>query len=89
MVIIPIRYDFPLLFNIQHKFKKDKISACRFTIINKFTITIIYSLNTLQEERKSLKERLQAIQEVTFTVQKAVGYIASSVESVKKSDFYQ
>lgn len=62
---------------MQNMFKKGGKSARRFTII-------IYSVNTLQEERKSLKERLQAIQEVTFTVQKAVGYIASSVESVKK-----
>lgn len=37
-----------------------------------------------QEEKKSLKERLQAIQEVTQTVQNSIGYIASLCESVKK-----
>lgn len=37
-----------------------------------------------KEEKKSLKERLQAIQEVTQTVQNAIGYIASLGEQVKK-----
>lgn len=37
----------------------------------------------LQEEKKSLKERLQAIQEVTQTVQNSIGYIASLCERVK------
>lgn len=37
-----------------------------------------------QEEKKSLKERLQAIQEVTQTVQNAIGYVASLGEAVKK-----
>ncbi|KPJ05331.1 hypothetical protein RR46_00674 [Papilio xuthus] len=37
----------------------------------------------LQEEKKSLKERLQAIQEVTQTVQNAIGYVASLGEAVK------
>lgn len=36
-----------------------------------------------QEEKKSLKERLQAIQEVTQTVQNSIGYIASLCERVK------
>ncbi|CAG5087763.1 Similar to Mctp: Multiple C2 and transmembrane domain-containing protein (Drosophila melanogaster) [Cotesia congregata] len=35
------------------------------------------------EEKKSLKERLQAIQEVTQTVQNSIGYIASLCERVK------
>ena len=38
----------------------------------------------LQEEKKSLKERLQAIQEVTATVQNAIGAIASVFESINK-----
>ncbi|EFN80631.1 Multiple C2 and transmembrane domain-containing protein 1 [Harpegnathos saltator] len=37
----------------------------------------------VQEEKKSLKERLQAIQEVTQTVQNSIGYIASLCEKVK------
>ncbi|GLH08267.1 Multiple C2 and transmembrane domain-containing protein [Gryllus bimaculatus] len=37
-----------------------------------------------KEEKKTLKERLQAIQEVTQTVQNAIGYIASLGESIKK-----
>lgn len=37
-----------------------------------------------QEEKKSLKERLQAIQEVTATVQNAIGAIASLFESINK-----
>lgn len=41
-------------------------------------VTIIF-----QEEKKSLKERLQAIQEVTQTVQNSIGYIASLCEKVK------
>ncbi|XP_061384795.1 multiple C2 and transmembrane domain-containing protein isoform X3 [Danaus plexippus] len=36
-----------------------------------------------KEEKKSLKERLQAIQEVTQTVQNAIGYVASLGEAVK------
>ncbi|XP_034940363.1 multiple C2 and transmembrane domain-containing protein isoform X2 [Chelonus insularis] len=36
-----------------------------------------------KEEKKSLKERLQAIQEVTQTVQNSIGYIASLCERVK------
>ncbi|CAG4995074.1 unnamed protein product [Parnassius apollo] len=36
-----------------------------------------------KEEKKSLKERLQAIQEVTQTVQNAIGYVASVGEAVK------
>jgi hypothetical protein len=39
----------------------------------------------LQEEKKSLKERLQAIQEVTQSVQNAIGRIASLLESVKNT----
>jgi hypothetical protein len=38
----------------------------------------------LQEEKKSLKERLQAIQEVTQSVQNSIGFIASLGESIKK-----
>ena len=34
-----------------------------------------------------MKEKLQAIQEATMTVQNAVGYIASFFESIKKFDF--
>ncbi|XP_011861896.1 PREDICTED: multiple C2 and transmembrane domain-containing protein 1 [Vollenhovia emeryi] len=37
----------------------------------------------VKEEKKSLKERLQAIQEVTQTVQNSIGYIASLCEKVK------
>ena len=36
-----------------------------------------------KEEKKSLKERLQAIQEVTQMVQNSIGYIASLCERVK------
>lgn len=43
-----------------------------------------YILLKFQEEKKSLKERLQAIQEVTQTVQNAIGYVASLGEAVKK-----
>ncbi|RZF41506.1 hypothetical protein LSTR_LSTR000220 [Laodelphax striatellus] len=38
-----------------------------------------------KEEKKSLKERLQAIQEVTQTVQNSIGYIASLGESIKNT----
>lgn len=41
-------------------------------------------LITQQEERKSLKERLQSIQEATLTVQNSIGYIASLFESIRK-----
>lgn len=37
-----------------------------------------------QEEKKSLKERLQTIQEVTQGVQNAIGKIASLLEAIKK-----
>lgn len=37
-----------------------------------------------QEEKKSLKERLQAIQEVTQSVQNTIGRIATLLESIKK-----
>jgi len=37
-----------------------------------------------KEGKMSLKERLHAIQEVTQTVQNAIGYLASLGESVKK-----
>ncbi|KAK7076075.1 Multiple C2 and transmembrane domain-containing protein 2, partial [Halocaridina rubra] len=37
------------------------------------------------EEKKTLKERLQVIQEVTLTVQNAIGYIASLCESCKNT----
>ncbi|KAB7498256.1 Multiple C2 and transmembrane domain-containing protein 1, partial [Armadillidium nasatum] len=39
----------------------------------------------IPEEKKSLKERLQAIQEVIATVQNAIGYIASISESIKNT----
>ncbi|XP_047735866.1 multiple C2 and transmembrane domain-containing protein isoform X2 [Hyalella azteca] len=38
-----------------------------------------------KEEKKSLKERLTAIQEVTATVQNAIGFIASTQESIKNT----
>ena len=38
----------------------------------------------LQEEKKSLKEKLQAVQEVTLTVQNSIGTLASLLESIKK-----
>ncbi|KAF2356312.1 C2 domain [Trinorchestia longiramus] len=38
-----------------------------------------------KEEKKSLKERLMAIQEVTATVQNAIGFIASTQESIKNT----
>lgn len=48
-------------------------------------ISIFIPLNDLfQEEKKSLKERLQAIQEVTQSVQNAIGRLASLGEAVKK-----
>merc|ERR1712071_179472 len=37
------------------------------------------------EEKKSLKEKLQAVQEVTLTVQTAIGTLASLLESVKNT----
>lgn len=37
-----------------------------------------------KEEKKSLKERLQAIQEVSQSVQNTIGYLASLGESTKK-----
>lgn len=37
-----------------------------------------------KEEKKSIKERLQAIQEVSQTVQNSIGYLASLGESTKK-----
>lgn len=37
-----------------------------------------------KEEKKSIKERLHAIQEVSQTVQNAIGYLASLGESVRK-----
>ncbi|XP_011632613.1 multiple C2 and transmembrane domain-containing protein isoform X3 [Pogonomyrmex barbatus] len=52
-----------------------------------FLADILQELLTLEfadwEEKKSLKERLQAIQEVTQTVQNSIGYIASLCEKVK------
>lgn len=38
----------------------------------------------MQEEKKTIKERLQAIQEVSQSVQNTIGYLASLGESVKK-----
>lgn len=38
-----------------------------------------------KEEKKTLKERLQVIQEVTATVQNAIGFIASICESCKNT----
>lgn len=40
---------------------------------------------SVEEEKKTLKERLQVIQEVTQTVQNAIGYIASIFESCKNT----
>lgn len=37
-----------------------------------------------KEEKKSLKERLQVIQEVSQSVQNTIGYMASLGESTKK-----
>lgn len=37
-----------------------------------------------KEEKKTIKERLQAIQEVSQSVQNTIGYLASLGESVKK-----
>lgn len=37
-----------------------------------------------KEEKKSIKERLQTIQEVSQTVQNTIGYLASLGESTKK-----
>lgn len=37
-----------------------------------------------KEEKKTIKERLHAIQEVSQTVQNSIGYLASLGESVKK-----
>lgn len=37
-----------------------------------------------QEEKRSLKEKLQAVQEVTLTVQNSIGTLASLLESIKK-----
>lgn len=37
-----------------------------------------------KEEKKTIKERLQAIQEVSQTVQNSIGYLASLGESIKK-----
>ncbi|CAL4149459.1 unnamed protein product, partial [Meganyctiphanes norvegica] len=42
-------------------------------------------LSPLLEEKKSLKERLQAIQDVTAMVQNAIGFIASLCESCKNT----
>lgn len=50
-------------------------------IVFKYLYCIIYSY--FQEEKRSLKERLQAIQEVTQTVQNSIGYLASLCERVK------
>lgn len=36
------------------------------------------------KDKKSIKERLHAIQEVSQTVQNAIGYLASLGESVRK-----
>lgn len=37
-----------------------------------------------KEEKKSIKERLHAIQEVSQTVQNAIGYLSTLGESVRK-----
>lgn len=63
--------------------------SLEFTIEKQKTNDVIYSLaqrfiSCLQEEKKTLKERLHAIQEVTQTVQNAIGYIASLGEQIKK-----
>jgi len=38
-----------------------------------------------QEEKRSLKEKLQAVQEVTLTVQNSIGTLASLLESIKNT----
>lgn len=47
-------------------------------------ISVFKHAHLFQEEKKSLKERLQAIQEVTQSVQNTIGRIATLLESVKK-----
>lgn len=37
-----------------------------------------------KEEKKTIKERLQAIQEVSQSVQNSIGYLASLGESIRK-----
>lgn len=54
-----------------HKFKTYKIG---------FLLVIFI----FKEEKKSLKERLQTIQEVTQSVQNSIGFIASLGEQIKK-----
>lgn len=41
-----------------------------------------------REEKKTIKERLQTIQEVSQSVQNTIGHIASLGESVKKYELY-
>jgi len=43
-----------------------------------------YNGKYLQEEKKSLKERVAAVQEVTQLVQNTIGDIASFGEKIKK-----
>lgn len=43
-----------------------------------------WTLTCIQEEKKSLKERVAAVQEVTQLVQNTIGDIASFGEKIKK-----
>ena len=49
-----------------------------------FLLILYFYLFYFQEEKKTIKERLQAIQEVSQSVQNTIGYLASLGESVKK-----
>lgn len=44
-----------------------------------FTVLLLF-----QEEKKSLKEKLQTVQEVTAMIQHILGEVASYLERVKK-----
>ena len=54
-----------------------------------FLLILYFYLFYFQEEKKTIKERLQAIQEVSQSVQNTIGYLASLGESVKKLVFSQ
>lgn len=68
--------------------EKAKVMCTMYIIMHIIAKKIIkydnYNAKHLQEEKKSLKERVAAVQEVTQLVQNTIGDIASFGEKIKK-----
>ena len=73
-----------MLFNSQKSFQDFHYKSREFQKKNMFLLILYFYLFYFQEEKKTIKERLQAIQEVSQSVQNTIGYLASLGESVKK-----